>query len=133
MTFSAKQNQTQFYTQLGFLIAVLVIVLIIFNALGVFRPATPNVHSVTYKIEGSASTVTISYITDDGTAIKPFDERPPWHKTVKFKEATTVILTATNPSGTGNMTCMIALDGKDWKRNEAKYPQDKVSCAGITP
>jgi hypothetical protein len=45
----------------------------------------------------------------------------------------TIILTASNPSQTGSIQCELLLDGKAWKKESAKAPNDKVSCAGIVP
>ena len=128
-----SRQRRMFYIQLGVVIASLLIFIYVFVSLGVFSPKKVSVQTVTYRVVGSAANITITYTQSDGTQTKPFDERPPWHKSQSFKKPQTVVLTATNPTQTGTIKCIIELNGKVWKTNESKAPGDKVSCAGITP
>lgn len=134
MAFDNKPDQRRtFYVQLGVVITSLLIVLFVFYKLGIFDQRSESEQKVTYRIEGSASNITVTYTQADGSQTKPFDERPPWQKTIKFKRPQTVVLTVTNPSQTGTIKCILELNGKIWKTSESKAPEDKVSCAGITP
>lgn len=102
------------------------------NALGAFKSRTPNSHQVTYKVEGNAAVAVVTYTEEDGHNTSPLEVTLPWKKTLHIKDMP-VFLTATNPSQVGRITCILYLDGVEWKRETATAPRDKVSCAGIVP
>jgi hypothetical protein len=101
--------------------------------MGVFTPATPGTHEVTFRIIGSASAAVITYTQQDGTPTERLNITIPWKKVIRYDQSLAVILTAGNPTQTGNITCLLLLDGQDWKKDTATSPVDKVSCAGIVP
>jgi hypothetical protein len=110
--------------------AVIVTMLAVF---GVFKPSSPNEHTISFRVSGTTSTAVITHTTTDGKASEPFEVAVPWHKSVKFPKGSVVILTAGNPTQTGSIECRLTLDGKDWKHDTTNSPGDKVSCAGIVP
>lgn len=123
----------------GMMLQLLIVALVaaagigIFAMLGVFRPTQPGYRMVTYRIEGTASTGVVTYTQPDGSTTELIEISIPWSKTVKMPKGTVIVLTGSNPTQTGDMTCKLILDGKDWKMQSAKAPKDKVSCAGIVP
>jgi hypothetical protein len=57
----------------------------------------------------------------------------PWQKDISVKSGTEVILTASNPSQDGQLSCSILLDHLPWKQDSIASPKDGVACAGIIP
>jgi len=45
----------------------------------------------------------------------------------------TVLITAANPTQTGELSCVILLDNSNWKKSTINAPKDGVACAGIVP
>ncbi len=119
-------------------IQIIVVVIVLAIAAGacylwVIGRKPSNGHSVTYKVDGSASVAVVTYIQADGAATKPEDVRVPWRKKLTIPSGTIVILTVGNPTQIGDITCSILLDGAAWKQESASAPADKASCAGIVP
>jgi hypothetical protein len=57
----------------------------------------------------------------------------PWQQTLQLPSGTVVYLTASNPTQTGNLDCVILLDNQPWKKETTTAPKDGVACAGIVP
>ncbi len=118
------------------IVVILGIILIsgyVLYRLGMFSSFHHTSHSVTYRLIGSASTAEVSYTMADGNASELIVVSVPWRVTVKIPKGTVVILTAGNPTHTGDLGCELLLDGQEWKQAIAKSPEDKISCAGIVP
>jgi hypothetical protein len=120
------------WPQIGFLLLFFAATVWVLNYFHVFSPRDPEPHDVTYRVEGSAATVTISYTLADGQQSERFETTLPWTRRITFTETTTAVLTATNPTQTGGMTCILLLDGQPWKRDSTAH-DDKVACAGVVP
>jgi hypothetical protein len=133
MTLSSNSQNTVIVRQLIILAVFTAGVLVTLNMLGVFSERRDGGHSVTFKLEGSASNAKITYTMANGKSSGPLDVTLPWKKTVHFSQPTTVILTAGNQNQTGSIRCYLLLDGQDWKHDQSAMPNDKVSCAGIVP
>jgi len=129
----AKRRQENILLQLFILLVFFGAVYFVLDRFGVFRPRGETPHEVTFRVEGSASAATISYTREDGAPSERFDAGLPWHKTVKYTQPTTVILTATNPTQVGTLKCILLLDGEPWKKAQTEGSQDKISCAGAVP
>ena len=123
--------RNQILSQSLFLVVFLGVLFAFLYILGAFSSRAPRGHEVTYFVDGSAATAVVTFIQDDGG--HTLDVQVPWTKMVKFTRPATVILTAGNPSPTGSIQCTLFLDGKEWKKQNAAPPQDKVACAGIVP
>ena len=119
--------------QIIIIIVILSISVLVLIRLGIFTTGSVNSHSITYRLEGSASTAQVSYTLANGVTSELIVVTVPWHITLKIPKGTVVILTAGNPTQTGDLGCELLLDGKEWKRAFAKSPEDKISCAGIVP
>lgn len=102
-------------------------------AVGVFSPKVEGAKRVTFIVQGSATSSVITYTEADGSKTKPVTVGVPWRKVIDIPEGSEVYLTATNPSQSGNIECVLLLDGEDWKKQTATLPADKVACAGIVP
>jgi hypothetical protein len=129
----ASSRRTDGIIQLVTVIVALAITLFVLYQLGAFTPATKGPHKVRYRVEGTTTSGVITYVREDGKATSPETVGIPWETTMTLTQPMTVILTAGNPSQTGEIRCLIYLDGKQWKQQSAKAPIDRVSCAGITP
>jgi hypothetical protein len=128
-----ERNQRQGPIQIVILIITLGGVVALLNALGAFKSRNPQSHQVTYRVEGTTAVAVVTYTQEDGSSTAPMEVTLPWKKEVRFTQTTPVILTVGNPSQVGHITCILYLDGAEWKRESASAPKDKVSCAGIVP
>ncbi len=90
-------------------------------------------HSITLRVEGTASLAVITYTQENGVSTKPAEVRIPWEKTLSYKPGTIVVITAANPMQMGSLTCIMRLDRQSWKKDTANSPLDKISCAGMSP
>jgi hypothetical protein len=129
----SESRRTDVIIQSITVIVVLVITLFVLYQLGAFTPVRKGPHQVRYRVEGTTTSAVITYVREDGKSTGLTTVGVPWEVTLTFTQATTVILTAGNPSQTGEIRCVIYLDGKLWKQQSARDPSDKVSCAGISP
>jgi hypothetical protein len=130
---SIQEFRKEILRQSIYLVIFLAALFGLLNFLGVFKPKANPAHLVTYRVEGSTTTAIITYTQADGEQTGRENVGVPWKKAVRFREPTTVVLTAGNLSQTGTIRCILLLDGEEWKRETASSPQDKVSCAGIVP
>ncbi len=90
-------------------------------------------HEVILRVEGTTSVAVVTYTKEDGVSTKPEEVHVPWQKTMIYNPKQVVVLTAANPMQMGMLSCVMLLDGKSWKKDTARSPADKISCAGIAP
>ena len=127
---AARPNLFRQFIVLGFvLLAIGGITLWAIGQLG----RVPGKHSVVYKLSGSASVVVATYTRADGSQTVPENVGLPWTQKENFSQPGTAILTAGNPTQTGNVRCELYVDGELWEQNEIKAPRDKLTCAGLVP
>ena len=88
---------------------------------------------VQFRVEASGGFANITLQAGEESIPKPTTVTTPWSKTIQLSSGTEVYLTASNPTQTGNLTCMITLDRKEWKKDSTTAPKDGVACAGIVP
>ncbi|PWH16172.1 MAG: hypothetical protein D6735_09520 [Acidobacteria bacterium] len=127
------KSRTGLAAQFLIIALVLGIAALIYYLLGVFNSRPEGYRSITYRVEGSASTAVVTYTQPDGSKTGLIEISVPWHKTMNFPKGMIVVLTVGNPTQTGDLKCKLYLDGKEWKEQFAKSPKDKVSCGGIIP
>ena len=133
MTQAANRRNPNTLGQLLLVVLVIVGALVLLYFLGVFSDKPRATRTVTYTVEGSASTAVVTYTQKDGKSTGLIDISVPWHLSLEFSKGTVIILTVGNPTQTGSIDCILLLDGKEWKKKSTKPPDDKVSCAGIVP
>lgn len=88
---------------------------------------------VRFEVEASGGFASITLRAGNVNMTEPTNVSAPWSQTVKIKSGTTVFLTASNPSVTGEVTCRILLDREIWKTETISSPKNGVACAGIIP
>lgn len=88
---------------------------------------------VRFEVQASGGFAMVTLKTKDGDLLQPMNVNVPWSETLKVESGTTVILTASNPSLTGEITCNIRIDGTAWKKETTMSPKNGVACAGIVP
>ncbi len=98
-----------------------------------FTSKASGQHEITLRIEGTTSVAIITYTQPDGKVTKPQEVHVPWQMTATYSPKQIVVLTAGNPMQMGQLSCVMLLDGKSWKKDTARSPNDKISCAGIAP
>ncbi len=129
----SNQQRKENLRQILLLAVLLPGLFILYKPFAALIAKKPQDHAVTYRVRGTTSTGVVTYTRADGQSIKPMDIHVPWDLIISYSKPTTVILTATNPSQTGSIQCELMLDGRPWKKESARAPSDKVSCAGIVP
>ena len=98
-----------------------------------FFKAPKDSRNLTMRLESTAGSIQMTYSIPGDEKKTAQTTSAPWEKTIGMKVGSEVYLSAGNPNQMGNVTCTLLLDGKVWKTQSAKYPVDKVSCAGIVP
>jgi len=134
MAANSPQTQTN---RLGQIILIILIIgggIWAFMAISQWALRSKNgQHSITLRVEGTASLAVITYTQTNGESTKPAEVRVPWEKTLSYKPGTIVVITAANPMQMGSLTCIMRLDRQSWKKDTANSPLDKISCAGMSP
>ncbi len=133
MSLPEKSSRTGLAWQILVIALVLGVGALIFYFLGAFNSRPQGYRSITYRVEGTASTAVVTYTQPNGSKTELIEIGVPWHKTMNFPKGMIVVLTVGNPTQTGDLKCKLLLDGKEWKEQFAKSPKDKVSCGGIIP
>lgn len=117
---------------IGIAIAVFVVVLLIGIWLLKSQSSSNNaMRTVTYLVTADGGYAQIIYTTTSGSNSEAAIITTPFTKSLSFPVGTEVYLTASNPSQSGNVTCAIKIDGKDWKSSRGTHPVDSVACGGI--
>ncbi len=133
MSQPVKSTGTGLALQILVVVAVVGVGALVFYLLGAFNSRPEGYRTITYRVEGTASTAVITYTQPNGSKTELIEISVPWHKTMNFPKGMIIVLTVGNPTQTGDLKCKLLLDGKDWKEQTAKAPRDKVSCGGIIP
>jgi flagellar basal body-associated protein FliL len=127
-----SRQRVMIILQLVFLVLVCGGIVAVAFSFGVFNPPK-DYRSLTLKVENSAGNVQLIFSIPGDTSANPVQVSTPWEKTISLKRGSEVYVTAANPAQYGDLKCTILLDGKNWKKETATYPKDKVYCAGIVP
>jgi len=100
-----------------------------------FRVFSPKdtVHKITFRVESSSGIVNITYRDSTNFQKERVEVSTPWERSWVNPSGSEVYVTAGNPTQMGTMKCTIKIDGKLWKSDQAKMPDDAVVCAGIVP
>lgn len=87
-------------------------------------------HTIVYRVEGSASSALISYNNDQGGTEQVNSARLPWRKTYEMSNGAMTSLVAQSDDTARTITCIIDLDGKEWKRSSSSGDYVVVTCTG---
>lgn len=93
----------------------------------------PDSHLLTFQVEASGGYATITLEAGEETITTPKTVTVPWSRKVRVKSGMEVYLTASNPTVTGELSCVILLDNVLWKIEKTSAPKNGVACAGIVP
>ncbi len=132
MGIPSGRSRTNTVVQVVVLIAAIAVVIWLFIVLGVFRPSG-DTRMVRFRIEGPGGYARVTLTDDRRTVINSSTLVTPWEQTTIYKKGDQVYLTAGNPTQSGTLSCMIYIDNREWKKDVAVSPSDKVACAGIIP
>jgi hypothetical protein len=92
--------------------------------------ATTSVpYSVTYYVEGTTSTASLTYENAQGEAQQE-KVRVPWQTSFKTKRGSFLYLSAKNEESYGDVTVRITVDGKEFKRDDAKGEYTIANTSG---
>jgi len=129
-----NKPQSQRQTFIGIavtLILVLVVVIILVN-LGAFVPKA-GTHRITFWVTAAGGFANITLNAGSNRIEKAQTITTPWERTFDIASGVTVLITAANPTQTGELSCVILLDNSNWKKSTINAPKDGVACAGIVP
>jgi len=89
----------------------------------------PN-HTIVYRVEGTASSAMITYMNDQ-TGMEQLNKvRLPWQKSYNMKTGSSTSLVAQSNDYGKTITCIIELDGEEWKRSSSSGDFVVVTCTG---
>lgn len=129
---SQVSDTSKLVWQLIFVLALCAAAVALLLSLGVLKSPTGG-HRVQFRVEASGGFAIITLDAKEVSITKPTTVTAPWTKTLQIPSGTQVYLTASNPTQTGKLTCMIKLDNDVWKSDTTTAPKDGVACAGIVP
>jgi hypothetical protein len=133
-TFDNKRDPRAFATQIGIVAVILIILIGFVGYLIISAPPSNAQRVVSFRIEGSGGTARMTYTETDGHQTDPTFVSIPWESGGKYyKSGTQVFLTAGSTSATGTISCVLKLDGQEWKREASTGTDGKVACGGIVP
>jgi hypothetical protein len=118
--------------QLVFVLALCAVIAALLLSMGLMRSPAGS-HRVQFRVEASGGFANVTLQAGEDSISEPTTMTTPWTKTLQISSGTGVYLTASNPTQTGTLTCMIILDRNDWKTDTTTAPKDGVACAGIVP
>lgn len=99
--------------------------------------SSPSQRTVTYKVTGSGTATTITYLTVNGGQSgqeQANDEKLPWKKVVNIKDdglfETSIFSLVAQNGGSGKITCEIKADGKVISKHTSSGQYAVVTCEG---
>ncbi|MGW0177895.1 MmpS family transport accessory protein [Nocardia sp. NPDC003345] len=96
----------------------------------VVRDAAPAL-TVTYRVEGTGSGVSISYLGHDLGMAREIAAAVPWTKDVPVLDLGKIVsLTATNSAHGGDITCRILVAGRVLSEQTSTGPYASAGCSG---
>jgi hypothetical protein len=87
-------------------------------------------HEVVYRVEGGAQSAMITYNNDQNGTEQVNEAILPWTKTYEMDNGQFATLVAQSGSYGNTITCIIIVDGKEWKRSTSSGDFVVVTCAG---
>ncbi|MCX6059034.1 MAG: hypothetical protein NTW69_12885 [Chloroflexi bacterium] len=131
--FNNLSNGQKNALQAIFVLALCAGALLLLNYLIASRPVKNSSSSVRFEVQASGGFASITLRAGTVNMPEPTTVTAPWTRTIRVKSGTTVYLTASNPTATGEITCNIFLENKAWKTETISTPKNGVACAGIVP
>jgi len=125
-------NSQKTAVQVIFVLALVGGAIALLVSLGATKPK-PDTRRVRFEVQASGGFAMITLQAGEVNIPDPKTVSVPGSQTVKIKSGTTVYLTASNPTATGELSCTITLDNADWKAEQTSAPKNGVACAGIVP
>lgn len=129
---NASNQRTVVIVQIIVLAIVCIGLAVLAIVFGVFAPSK-EYRSLTMRVESTSGTIRMTYTVPGDEVKTAITVSTPWEKTWSVKVGSEVYLLVGNPNQTGEIKCSLLLEGKVWKKESAKIPTDKVTCAGIVP
>jgi hypothetical protein len=133
-TFEDTKNPRANAIQIGIVVVILIAIFSLVGFLILNAPVSANQRIVSFRIEGSGGTARITYTQPDGSQSDPTFVSIPWESSGKYYRSTMkVYLTAGSTQSNGTISCVMKLDGQEWKRDSSSGAEGKVACGGIVP
>lgn len=89
----------------------------------------PATRTVTYKVSGTASAVSLTYQTPQGSSVQ-IDASLPWSVDQTFKDGDFAYVSAQNKGEDGTVTTEIYVDGKPWKSTTSEGAYKIADASG---
>lgn len=96
---------------------------------GFSLPGFSSSHTLTYRVTGPSNAM-ITYMNAEGGTEQIDSARLPWKKSYTLENGKFASLVAQNSGDPGLITCIIEVDGKQWKTSTSSGPYAVVTCAG---
>ena len=130
--FSSVPGRFQPILQIGSILALLAGMVGVVVYLLAIKPVTTS-SDVHFYVEASGGYAIITLDAGPTKITKSATVTTPWRQTVHVKSGTTVYLTASNPTQTGELICSITYGAIAGQQEHTDAPKDGVACAGIVP
>jgi hypothetical protein len=115
---------------IGFLSLVCVcLCVIIYTGLLDTSSSTASTYSVTYKVTGTASRVSLTYENAQG-GTEQTSARIPWDKSFTTGRGNFLYISAQNKGEIGSVTCQIWVDGVKWRESTSYGAYAITTCSG---
>jgi hypothetical protein len=101
----------------------------VFSGGGATGVSGPTAHSVTYYVEGSTSSASLTYNNEQG-GTQQEKVSVPWQKTFSMRGGNFIYISAQNQESYGDITVRIVVDGKEFKRSNASGGYTIASASG---
>lgn len=89
----------------------------------------PRTYTVTYYVEGSTSSASLTYENEQGGTQQEI-VRVPWRKTLEIPRNSFLYISAQNQNSYGDLSVSIWVDGIEYKRSEATGGYTIASASG---
>lgn len=92
---------------------------------------TPSIlgNTIVYRVEGSGTQAFIDYFNEQGGS-EQIETAIPWSKSFTMDHGTVVSLVAQSQEYGKTISCIIELNGKEWKRSTSRGDFVVVTCSG---
>lgn len=93
------------------------------------HPVQSSGYEITYRIEGTAKSVSLTYQNEQG-GTEQQNALVPWKKTYTMQPGDFAYVSAQNNGESGTVICVIELNGKEVKRSTSSGAYTIASCSG---
>ena len=117
------------------IIGISIVIIVIIAVIGIWitksKSSNDQTRQVTYVVEATGGYAQIIYTASNGENTEAQIYTTPFSRTFTMPIGQKVFLTASNPTQTGDVSCVIKINNRDWKECHGTHPVDSVACGGF--